>query len=369
MSAPRTGRGPRALSRFFARHNACGGGFDVGRPAGGLVRVTCTGCGEEFVYETAAGSLPEGSAMPASALNPIPDEAELDPGDEIADEVPGIADDGPDYGPGWSPRRRGSEEATEYADVSEAAPEFGARSWRPRLPLWLSRPYRWRRPRLPHRWVDAVVVAAMLFAVAIIVLGVTGGDDEGSDDRASSGVEAEPAPGTDAGSSGAAAEEAADEERSADDRRAGTEDAIAASGGEVDLGRARTFFSAYRIAIPKSWDVIRHSSFVQFSGNGGSSDVRVYYEQRSTRPAQMEGELREFLKSEHRGADIGELERTRVAGAEAASLTARYGGSVETATLVAEQPYLYLVVTRLSDSASEEERAAATAVLNSFRPA
>jgi hypothetical protein len=205
--------------------------------------------------------------------------------------------------------------------------------------------------------VDAVVIAAMLCAVGIIVLGVTGGDEEGSDDPSSPAPEVERTPQADESGGGLPGEGSADDER------------MPTTGDEVDLARAQTFFSAYRIAIPKNWDTTRHSSFVLFACKDRSSDVRVYFERRSGQPEEMEDELRRFIKAEHPGANLGDLERTRVGGADAASLTARYGGSTETATVVSKQPYLYLVVSRWDESASEDERAATTAVLNSFRPA
>lgn len=324
--------------------------------------------------------------MPASAVAPTPDTAEPEPvnggtveGPEFgsATEGPtfGSAGEGPpvgsttegrDFGPGWSSGRRGSAAADRDAPEVAAVSDF--RGWRPSRPAWTRRshaPRRWLLGRdLPRRWVDAAVVGAMLLAVAIIILGVTGADEEGSDGGSSSSPapDVERTPQAEVGMGGASEEEGPE---------AGGSDAGGTPGGgeEIDLGRARTFFSAYRIAIPKSWDTTRRASFVQFTCKDRNADVRVYYEQRSGRPGEMEDELREFIKSEHPGANIGELERTRLGGADAASLTGRYGGSVETATIVAERPYLYLVVSRFDDAVSAQDRAATAAVLKSFRPA
>ena len=347
MTARATGRGPRALSRFFARHQSCGGGFDVGRPEGGLVRVTCPGCGASFFYESAAGSLPEGSAVPASALDPMREETEREPRN----------------GPPAGARDLGS--ARSWGRESEAAPASAATQEVAGSPV--GAPAGRRRRRLVPGWVDAVIIAAMICAAAIIVLSVAGVGEEGSDDESRSASDPERSAPAEARDTDAAGERQGGEGQAGqgegDARRAPMAPA------DSDLGRARTFFSAYRIAIPPNWETNKHGSYVEFVCEDRQSDVRVYHEQRSGRPEEMEDELRRFIENEHPGADIGRLQRSRVGGADAASLTARFGGSVKTATVVAERPYLYLIVSRWDESASEEERAETRAVVNSFGPA
>jgi len=355
MTARATGRGPRALSRFFAEHQACGGGFDVGRPEGGLVRVTCSGCGGRFVYETAAGSLPEGSAMPASALDPTRD--------DVQKPTNGAPAGGSGFGPAWW-SGRGSGVAAESAGGPEPAPGSAAG---PKAPTRGRAPR--RRRRLVNGWVDGLIIAAMLCAAAIVVLSVAGVGEESSDDRSESASAPErSSPGDQASDSGRASPDDSRAGAGAEDRE-GSMERPPGAGDDVDPGRARTFFSAYEISVPDNWRTMRRGSFVELICEDRNAGVRVYHEQRSGKPEQMEDELRRFIKDEHPGADIGRLQRTRVGGADAASLTARFGGSVETATVVSKRPYLYLIVSRWDKSASEDERAEATAVVNSFRPA
>ena len=284
--------------------------------------------------------------MPASALDPMRDDA--------AGPTNRAASDRPDLGPGRSgggALGTATEEAVRprVAPAGAAAPKAAARAPRPRC-------------RLTNRWVDALIVVAMLGAAAIIVLSVAGIGEEGSDDDSRSASAPEGSGAADERDGAAAGGTQVDEEREGD----GGEPM---AGAEMELGRPRTFFSAYRIAIPSNWNTTRHESFVQFVCDDRSADVRVYHERRGGRPTEMKDELRRFLEDEHPRADIGDFERTRIGGAEAASLTARFGGSVEVATLVAERPYLYLIVSRWEESTSDQDRAATMAVVRSFRPA
>lgn len=323
------GEGARGIARFLSEHQHCDEGFDVQRgqhPGSGRLRITCLGCGASVEYRTGE---PGEAALPAveAAL------ANAGAGTEAEPKPIGV------------PREEGARPPSPSAAPSRRTVATSNRYERPRAE---------RRPR--RRWLPAALVSLVVAGLAIIAIGLLGPGDDGG----GSTTTAEAPPPQEAPEEPAVVPP--------DVSQVAPEPAAGPDAKEIRLER-RSFGGAFTLGLPAGWgaDGAPEEGFT-FAPRSGDAEVTAFFEQ-GTRDA---GELAElasdFLAQRHEGARVGAPRRVRFGGAEAEKVRAGYPGGTETAIVLTDAGFSFLVLERVDRGTPPRVRAEARAVAGSFRP-
>lgn len=324
------GEGARGIARFLSEHQHCDEGFDVQRgkhPGSGRLRITCLGCGASVEYRTGE---PGEAALPAveAAL------ANAGAGTEAEPKPIGMRreEGARPPSPSAAPRRRTAAASHRYEP-----------------------PRAERRPRR-RRWLPAALVSLLVVAgLAMVAIGLLGsGDDDGSTMRA----EAPPA------------QEAAEEPAVVppDVSQPAPEAAAGPDAKDIRLER-RSFGGAFTLGLPAGWgaDGSPEEGF-SFAPRSGDAEVTVFFEQGTRDAAELAELASDFLAQRHEGARVGAPRRVRFGGGEAEKVRAGYAGGTETAIVLTDAGFSFLVLERVDRGAPPRVRAQAHAVAGSFRP-
>lgn len=330
------GGGTRGIARFLADHQHHDAGFDVRRedePGSGKLKITCEGCGETVSYRAedaiglAAASIGEAPANGGRAGSSIQQ--------EIAPEAP---DEVPPY------------RAT--ARPSPAASKPGP----------LQRPASERTGGLPG-WVPAFLIGALIAGgLGMIAVGLLRSDEDGdpaptatSEPPAPTQPEPAPAPAPGAGAPRA-------EDPGGSEPAAGAEEPA-----RVELDRTRVA-GAFAIGVPKRWERGATDGGISIAADGGSAEVRIFFESGERPNGELARAAAGFLADEHRGAEVSAPETIRFGGVRASEVRATYPGGEEDAVVLSEKGLAFLVLRRVDRGASEQIEREADAVMESFEP-
>ena len=178
---------------------------------------------------------------------------------------------------------------------------------RKELERWLPTP-----PALPWWVPNAYIAAVIAIGLALIAFGATrGGDQPGTPGMPSQPIADIPAAGpaaVDAGTAGGAAED-------------GEEASAGWTFPEKALRRSgtleRVVLDRFAIGKPSSWGEGTAGGALVLFDPEGDGQLRVYFEAGERDLAELAGQARRFLASEHSGGQIGPPTRVRVGGSEA----------------------------------------------------
>lgn len=314
--------GARGIARFLSDHQHCDGGFDVQReqgPGSGRLLITCLGCGEAIAYRAAeAGELAAGPAI-------------------------------------------GNGEVTAGA----AEPALAAAP-----PTMASKPRSFRLGGAEDgsggsRLLPAVLVGGLILAgAALIGIGIA---RSGEDDSAAG---SQPAPSAAQGDPPALeapppAAQAPDPEPAPDPAPPAAE--APPPPAQPSLNR-REFAGLFTLGVPAGWRE-GGGEAVTIAPGGGKAEVRVFYERGERSPRSLVGGAAGFLEDEHPGARVGRPRAVRVGGVAGTRVSATYPGGTESAVVLADAGYTFLILTRADRSASKQVAADARAAASSFRAA
>jgi hypothetical protein len=306
---------PRSVARFLADHQHHDQGFDIERaqgPGRPHLRITCNACGESLDYKAGEGE-PE---IPVAAA---------------ANNDEGVA----------SPR------PTPLVEGGRSREEVGPPLARTRARLI---------PRGARPWVVNGAIAALIIAgVALIGIGLR---DRGDDDEGPIGGVP-----TNQGSPTVGGAVPESPPAQPPQRPGGVRQGVE----RVRLDR-REVLSRFEIGVPPGWSSGQVPGGVRFASRSGDAEVTVFFEQRSGSLASLSDPTTEFLKREHRGAQVSGPVARRVGQNKALEFSAIHRGGRATATLLAEGGFTYLIYCEHDKDASRDGVRRAYAVVDSIRP-
>jgi hypothetical protein len=315
------GVGARSITRFLAEHQACDGGFEVGRePDGpGRIKVTCKGCGAVGGYAAAEA---------ASALD--------------------LEDTGDTARKNRYSRRNAQVAAPPSRTPDAPAPPRPAAGGPapPPPPSAPSRPpWRGGRPWL----APALIGGALLVGGGLIAVGIFAGDD---------GEDAAPPP----------APVAETEPPAAPAPQPPPGKDVARLREKVRL-QGQVFSDRFSVGVPLNWDsgTIEGGGTALFSPDGRAF-VRIYYEVGGADIDDLASAAGRFLEGEHRGARVSAPATKRIGSLRGRAVTAVYPGGRERAVVLSSDGVSYLLTEAAEDEASQFRRLQAKAALQSFRP-
>jgi hypothetical protein len=321
------------LLRFFADHQRCGRGFDFSDPDdfhGGTLTARCRGCGEELEHATSATGAPGRERQASgSGTHLATDGARSQRAAErTASRAPARPRE--DHAAGDRARRSSQDGAPSPSSVRGA----GSRALTGGL----------------------IVLAIASAAFAAIRLSSRSTSPSGGGASAPASVPQVPAPPAAPTNSGSAAPAAP------------THPAAPATAGAVTLGRPESLApGGPTIALPGGWRASIVGGGAVFTPvKGGAVAVTVFFERHPTASeAALTSQARALLAREHPGSRLaGSRPLARAPGL---GVVAIYPGGRERAQVLVGRDLAVLLLVRIADSATPEQRAAALAAADSLR--
>jgi hypothetical protein len=314
--------GARGIARFLSDHQDCAGGFDVHRDeaAGtGRLKVTCAGCGESITYKAAEAEHlvpgPTADANGSYAPEQKRDGARIKP---VPPKLP--ASD------------RGGDDSFRLR-TGGGAPEGG-------------------------RWLPIALIAALIgVGAALIAVGLTRGDDEGGDASAGQPATApvstptepasEPPPDSPPAVTG-------NERKKERPRR-------------TRLDRRDFEDGLFAVGVPAGWGSGAEGDATVLDAPGEVARITIFFELGTRPPGQLAQDAGRFLVDRHPGGELSRSRAVRLGGEGGATVAVDYGSGTETALVLADRGYSFLILTRVNRGASERVANQAEASSRSFR--
>jgi hypothetical protein len=124
----------------------------------------------------------------------------------------------------------------------------------------------------------------------------------------------------------------------------------------------------YSLRLPQGWTKsVRDGAVVLAPAGSRDVEVRLFYDESSALSLEaMLASTADLLRRQHPGAEVSPPSREG-GDPDRVTLTARYSGVSETATVVSAGDFRLLLLTRIDEDASGAERAAAESVLASLK--
>lgn len=131
--------------------------------------------------------------------------------------------------------------------------------------------------------------------------------------------------------------------------------------------RRRDFQDLYTLGVPAGWSASSEGLVVTLNPPSDSAELRVFYQEGERSPAELANAAARFLLDQHPGAGLSAPKPERIGGVRGARVVARWHGGRETASLVADDGFTFLVLARVDGRASELVAASADASAASLR--